>query len=145
MTIIPNESVLENKTSKFFWDLEIQTDHRIRSTGPDLAVITKKEKKENLPSSGFWRYSIPQSENKRKRKNRKMLGPWRRITKTMEHASDDDTKWSWFAWNGPQRVGNGIELLRIARSVETIQTTPLLWSARILRRVLEIRRHLLVS
>ena len=36
------ESVLENETDKVFKDFEIQTDHIISATRPDLPIATKK-------------------------------------------------------------------------------------------------------
>ena len=38
------ESVLENETHKLLWDLEIQTDHLITATRPDLVIIYKKKR-----------------------------------------------------------------------------------------------------
>ena len=39
------ESGLENKTPKFLWDFEIQTDRIISARKPDLVIINKKKKK----------------------------------------------------------------------------------------------------
>ena len=43
------ESILENETHKILWDFEIQTDHLISARRPDLVIVNKKKKKENLP------------------------------------------------------------------------------------------------
>ena len=40
--------VLENDTHKLLWDFDIQTDHLISARRPDLIIINKKKKKENL-------------------------------------------------------------------------------------------------
>ena len=40
--------VLENDSHKLHWDFDIQTDHRIPTRRPDLIIINKKKKKENL-------------------------------------------------------------------------------------------------
>ena len=40
--------VLENDTHKLLWDFNIQTDHLISARRPDLIIINKKKKKENL-------------------------------------------------------------------------------------------------
>ena len=40
--------VLENDTRKLLWDFDIQTDHLISARRPDLIIINKKKKKENL-------------------------------------------------------------------------------------------------
>ena len=52
----------------------------------------------------------------------------------MKHDGDCDTDCNWCTWNKPQRIGKGTERHGL---VETIQTTELLRSARILRRVME--------
>ena len=40
--------VLENDTHKFLWDFDIQTDHLMSARRPDLIIINKKKKNENL-------------------------------------------------------------------------------------------------
>ena len=39
------ESVLVNETHKLPWDFEIQTDHLISASRPDLMIVKKKKKK----------------------------------------------------------------------------------------------------
>ena len=56
----------------------------------------------------------------------------------MEHGGDGDTNFNWCAWNNPQRIGRETGRLGNKR---TIQTTALLRSARILRRVLVTCYH----
>ena len=46
-------SVLENDTRKLLWDFDIQTDHLISARRPDLIIINKKKKKENLQNYGL--------------------------------------------------------------------------------------------
>ena len=62
------EHVLENDAHKILKDFEIQTVHLILVRKPDLMMINKNLKKENLPCIG------PQSENQRKRKEKQVLG-----------------------------------------------------------------------
>ena len=51
---MPNsESIQENETHKILWDFEVQKDHLISAWQPDLEIVNKKEKKENLPNSGL--------------------------------------------------------------------------------------------
>ncbi len=38
------ESVLDNETHKFLWDIEIQTDHLISARRPDFIIINKKQR-----------------------------------------------------------------------------------------------------
>ena len=70
------ESVRENETYKLFCDFERQTDHLISARRLDLVIVKKKKKekkrkeKEYLMNSGICCPSGPQSENKRKQKER---------------------------------------------------------------------------
>ena len=64
------------------------------------------------------------------------------IEKTMEHESDDYTNCNWCFWYSHQRIGSRTEGWEIRGRVETIQTTALFRSVRILRRVLETRGDL---
>ena len=41
-------SVLENETDKLLWDFEIQMEHLISATQPDLIIINKKREKISL-------------------------------------------------------------------------------------------------
>ena len=67
------ESILKNEMPKLLYYFDIQTDHLFTARRPDLVIVSKKEKKkkrENLPNGGLCRPGGPQSENKRKRKER---------------------------------------------------------------------------
>ena len=55
----------------------------------------------------------------------------------MAYEGDGDTNCNWYAWNDPQKLDKGLEELEIEGQTETTQTTALLRSARILRRVQE--------
>ena len=44
-------AVIENDTHKLQWEFDIQTDHQISATRPDLIKSTKKE---NLRNFGFF-------------------------------------------------------------------------------------------
>ena len=56
------ESIQENEAHKILWDYEILKDHFIMVRRPDLVLINKKE---NLPSSGFYCSARPLSKNKK--------------------------------------------------------------------------------
>ena len=58
----------------------------------------------------------------------------------MEYENDGDTNWDWWTWYDPQRLDN---IAGRFRNQTTIQTTALLRSVRILRRVLDTRGDLL--
>ena len=130
------ESVLENETHKLFWDLEIQTDHLISARRTDLIIINKKKKKKkkrkricrivDFAVLADHRVKLRESE-----KNDKYLDFARELKKNVEHESDGYTNYNYCSW---YRDGKTWE---IRERVETIQTTALLRSARILRRVLE--------
>ena len=70
-----------------------------------------------------------------------MLGPWQRTKKKkkkkklVEYECNGDTNYNWRTWNGAPRLG--LEKLETGRIIETIQTTALLRSARIQRKVIE--------
>ena len=57
--------------------------------------------------------------------------------KEYNNEGDDDINCKWRAWNGSQKLVKGLKELEIGERIETIQTTSLLRSARIPRRVLE--------
>ena len=61
------ESVLENEMHKILIDFEIQTDHLILTSRPDLEIINKKK---NLPYNGFCSPSELIGENQRKQKQK---------------------------------------------------------------------------
>ena len=56
------KSILENETHTIIWEFETQMDHQITTRRPYRVLINKKKK---LSSSGFYRCSGPESENKR--------------------------------------------------------------------------------
>ena len=61
----------------------------------------------------------------------------------MEHESDSSTNCSWCTWNGPQSLGKKDWKNKKTGRTETIQTTALLRSVWILRKVLDIWGDLL--
>ena len=57
--------VLENDSHKLLWDFNIQTDHLIPARRPDLIIINKKKKKENLLNSRLCCPGRPQDKTER--------------------------------------------------------------------------------
>ena len=128
--------VLENDTLKLLWDFDKHRDHLISTRRPDLIIINKKKKRIckivdfALPAD-HWiklkecekkdRYLNLASELK-KRKTLKVsivpivIGAFGTVTEGLLKGPED---------------------LEVGGRVETIQTTALLKTARILRRVLE--------
>ena len=127
--------VLENNTHKLRWDFNIQTDHLILGRKPDLIVINKKKRickivDFDAPAD----HRINQKESEKKDKN-------------LYHARELKKLWNMKVTIVPIVIGAWgtitkgllkiLEDLEVGGQVETIQTTALLRTARILRRVLE--------
>ena len=129
------ESVLENETHKILWDFEIKTDHLIPARRPDLVLIDKKERTCQLVD-----FAVPADHRVKLKENEKM-------DKYLDLARELKKLWNMKVKVIPIVVGalgtvpkgleKGLENLEIRGKLETIQTTALLQSARILRRVLE--------
>ena len=74
-------------------NFEIQTDPLIPFRRSDFMVINKrkKKKKKKLPWNGFCHFDLSQSENKRKRKDKLIIGLCQRSEKAKDHEGDGDT------------------------------------------------------
>ena len=134
-------AVLENDLHKLLWDFNIQTDHLIPARRPDLIIINKRKricKIVDFDVTGEHRLNLKESEKKDKylelaRELKKLLNMKVTIVSIVIGALGTIIK----------RLLKGLEDLEIGGRVETIQTTALLRTARILRRVLETWGHLL--
>ena len=133
------ESVLENDTHKLLWDFEIQTDHLISARRPDLIIIDKKKKKKTK-TKRTWKivdFTVPVDQRVKLKENQKK-------DKYLELAWELKKLWKMKVTFIPSEIGTlgrvikalikGQEDLEISWWTETIQTTALLRSARILRR-----------
>ena len=70
-------SVLENDTHKLLWDFDIHTDHLISARRPDLIIINKKEKKENLQNCGLCCPGRAQNKTERNwKKLKRRISTW---------------------------------------------------------------------
>ena len=78
------ESILENKTHKYLWDFNTQTDHLISARWPDLVIVNKKR---NLAKWNWKKAKKEFQDLTRKLKK-----------KTIEHEGYDDTNCNWWAW-----------------------------------------------
>ena len=128
--------VLENDTNKLLWDFNIQTDHLIQARRPNLIIINNKKKKickiVDFAVPAEHRINLKESEKKDKyldlaRGLKKLWNMKVTIVPIVIGTLGTITK----------RLLKGLEDLEIGGRVETIQTTALLRTARILRRVLE--------
>ena len=123
------------------WEFEIQTDHLISTSRPDLIIISTKEKPCRIKD-----FSVPANHGvklKKCEKRDKYLDLARELKKLLK------TKGT-FIPNVTGALGTVtkwfievLEDLEIREPVQTAQTTALLRSARILRRVLETWGNLL--
>ena len=127
--------VLGNDMHKFQWDLNILTDHLIPARRPDLIIINKKKKICKIVDFAVpvdHRINLKVSEKKDKyfdlpRELNKLCKMKVTFVPTVIGALGTITK----------GLLKGLEDLEISGRTETIQTTALLRTARILRRVLE--------
>ena len=131
-------SALENDTHKPQWDYDIQTDYLISARLPVLIVMNKKKKKKEIAKlwTLFSRLTTEYNWKKVKRRisTSTLLRNWKKlwnrkvtIIPIMIGAFGTVTK----------RLLKGLVNLEVGERVETIQNTALLWTARILRRVLD--------
>ena len=129
--------ILENDSHKLLWDFNVQTDHLIPTRRPDLIIINNKKKKRTCKIVDFsvsvdHRIKLKECEKK---------------DKYLDLARELKKLWNMQVAIIPIVIGEfgtvtkgllkGLEDLEVGGRVETIQTTALLRTARILRRVLE--------
>ena len=129
------EPVLENNTHKLRWDFDIYTDHLISARRPDLIIINKKKRTCKIVD-----FAVPID-------NRIKLKECEKKDKYLDLARELKKLWNMQVTIIPIVIGafgivtkgllKGLEDLEVGGRVETIQTTALLRTARILRRVLE--------
>ena len=130
-------SVLENDSHNLLWDFNIQTDHIIPARRPDLIIINNKKKKRickivDFAVSADHRINLKESEKK---------------DNYLDLARELKKLWNMKETIVPLVIGDlgiitkgllkGLEDLEVGGRVETIQTTVLLRTTRILRQVLE--------
>ena len=129
--------ILENDTHKLLWDFNIQTDHLIPARRPDLIIINKKKKKKICKIVDF---AVPAD-------HRIILKESEKKDKYLDLDGELKKQWNMKVTIVPIVIGalgtitkgsfKGLEDLEVGERVETIQTTALLRTARILRQVLK--------
>ena len=129
--------VLENATHKILWDFNIQTDHLISARRPDLIIINNNKKKRTYKIVDF---AVPAD-------HRIKLKECVKKDKYLDLARELKKLWNMQVTIIPIVIGafgtvtkgllKGLDDLEVGGREETIQTTALLRTARILRRVLE--------
>ena len=128
--------VLENDTHKLLWDFDIHTDHRISARRRDLTIINKKKKR----TCQIVDFAVPAD-------HRIKLKECEKKEKYIDLARELKKLWNMQVIIIPIVIGafaaetkgllKGLEDLKVGGRVVTIQTTALLRTDRILRRVLE--------
>ena len=132
--------VLENDSHKLLWDFNIQTDQLILARRADLIIINKKKKKKKKRIFKIVYFAVPTD-------HRIKLKECEKKDKYLDLARELKKLWNMKVTIVPIVIGafgtitkgllKGLEDLEVGGLVETIQTTALLRTARILRRVLE--------
>ena len=123
--------VLENDTHKLVWAFNIQTDDLISARRPDLIIINKRKKK----ICKIVDFALPAD-------HRIKLKEYEKRDKYLDFARELKKLWNMKVTIIPigmvtKGLLKGLEELAVVGRVETIQTTALLKTARILRRVRE--------
>ena len=126
---------LKNATHKLLWDFNIQTGHLIPARRPDLIIINNKKRTCKIVD-----FAVPAD-------HRIKLKECKKKDKYLDLARELKKLWNMQVTIMPIVIGafgtvtkgliKGLEDLEVGGRVETIQTTALLRTARILRRVLE--------
>ena len=127
--------VKENATHTLLWDFNIQTDHLIPARRPDLIIINKIKRISKVVD-----FAVPAD-------HRIKLKECEKRDKYLDLARELKKLWNIQVTIIPIVIGafgtvtkgllKGLEDLEVGGRVETIQTTALLRTARILRVVLE--------
>ena len=127
--------VLENDTHKLLWDFNIHTDHLIPAGKPDVIIIYKKKRICKIVD-----FAVPAD-------HRMKLKECEKKDKYLDIARGLKKLWNMKVTIVPIVIGafgtvtegllKDMEDLEVGERVETIQTTALLKTARILKRVLE--------
>ena len=144
-------SVLENDTHKLQWDFDIQTDQLISTRRPYLIMINKKKNKTKKKWKKKWickivDFAVPAD-------HRIKLKECENKNNNLDFARELKKLWNMKVIIIPIVIGTfstvtngllkGLEDLEVGGRVETIKTTALFRTVRILRTVLEIWRNLL--
>ena len=133
-------SVLENDTHKLLWDFDIKMDHLISARRPDLIIIKKQKKKKKKRTCKIVDFAIPAD-------HRIKLKEYEKKNKYLYFANELKKLRNMKVTIIPIVVGTfgtvtkglskGLEDLEVGSWVDTIQTTALLRTVRILRSVQE--------
>ena len=129
--------VLENDAHKLILDFDIHTDHLISARRPDLIIMNENKKKKLIFK--IVNFAVPadhsiKTECEKKDKYLDLAREWKKLW-NMTVAILPIVSGAY--GTGTKGLFKVLEDVEISRRVETIQTTAILKTARILRRVLE--------
>ena len=135
--------VPENYSNKLLWDFDVQTNHLISARGVDLIIIKKKKKKRNCRILDFAvpaDHRIKLKECEKKDKNMYLARELKKKKKQQQRNMKLTIIPIVISVFGrlTKELLKGLGDLDVGGRVETIETTALLRTARILRRVLEM-------
>ena len=132
------EAVCENESVKLLWDFNVYTDHVIEARRPDIVVVNKKEQTCQIID-----IAVPQDHRvdiKEDEKCEKYRDLCRELGRLWKVKCTVVPIVVGALGTIPCRLSSYLALLDINLSIETIQKSAILGSARILRQVLEIKQ-----
>ena len=139
-----SESVLVNEMQKLLWDFEIQTNHLNSARRPDFVIVNKKKKKKKKKKEKricrIVDFTVP-ADHRIKLKEREKKDKYLNLANKLKNLWNMEMTLIPIVIGALGIVTKGLvqwlEDLEVKGRVETIQTTALLRSARILGRILE--------
>ena len=130
------ESALENENYKLLWDFSIRTDHNIEARRPDLVLVDKSKK-----SCHIIDMAIPE-DSEAKEKEAEKVEKYQNLARELRRMWEVKTKVVPIVLGAlgtvPLRLKGNLKGIGVDTSITLIQTSALLGSARILRKVLEM-------
>ena len=130
------DTVTENDRCKLLWDFDVQTDHVIQARRPDVIVIDKEKKECKIID-----FAMPHDS----RVNAKEV---EKIEKYQDLAREVQKLWNMRTkvipiiigalGTTPKKLSKRLEDLGIETQIAELQKTAIIYSAKILRKVLEI-------
>ena len=130
------ESVLENEKSQLLWDFEVETDHHIEARRPDLIIVDKERNTCQIVD-----FAIPgdhRVEMKEKEKREKCQDLARELQVLWNNKISVIPILIGALGTVPKSLRKRLHQIGIQTEIETMQTTVLLNTARIIRKVLEL-------
>ena len=124
--------VLENDKHRLLWDFDIQKDHLISARRPDLILINKKKRTCKIVD-----FAVPADHRIKLKECDKYLDLAIKLKKLWNMKVTTIPIVICVFGTVTKGLLKGLENFEVGGQVETIQTTALLKTARILRRVLE--------